>query len=85
VVLEQDLVKKSKTFQKQRFNRTYSQDILDAHLFEEISQVRILTEEWIKDYNQERPHEGLGGMTPEGYEQAYLVPDLILLKEENVV
>lgn len=69
----------------ERFNRTYRQDILDAHLFEEISQVRILTEEWIKDYNQERPHEGLGGMTPDAYEQENSVRDLIPLEEENVV
>ncbi len=64
----------------ERFNRTYRQDILDAHLFEEISQVRILTEEWIKDYNQERPHEGLGGMTPNAFEKEYFVPDLIQLE-----
>lgn len=69
----------------ERFNRTYRQDILDAHLFEEISQVRILTEKWIKDYNQERPHEGLGGMTPDAYEQENSARDLIPLEEENVV
>lgn len=69
----------------ERFNRTYRQDILDAHLFEEISQVRILTEEWIKDYNQQRPHEGLGGMTPDAYEQENSARDLIPLEEENVV
>jgi putative transposase len=69
----------------ERFNRTYRQDILDSHLFEEISQVRILTEEWIKDYNQQRPHEGLGGMTPDAYEQENSARDLIPLEEENVV
>jgi putative transposase len=69
----------------ERFNRTYRQDVLDAHLFEEISQVRILTEEWIKDYNQERPHEALGGMTPNAYEQENEIPDLIPLKEDIVV
>jgi hypothetical protein len=31
----------------ERFNRTYRQDILDAYIFEGLSQVRILTEEWI--------------------------------------
>jgi putative transposase len=69
----------------ERFNRTYRQDILDAHLFEEISQVRILTEEWIKDYNQDRPHEGLGGKTPNAYEQENTIPDSIPLEEENVI
>ncbi len=55
----------------ERFNRTYRQDILDAHIFEDISQVRILTEEWIRDYNKERPHEALGGITPKRYEREF--------------
>lgn len=48
----------------ERFNRTFRQDILNAHLFEDISQVRILAEEWVKDYNNYRPHEALGGIPP---------------------
>jgi putative transposase len=48
----------------ERFNRTFRQDVLDAYIFEDLSQVRILTEEWIDDYNHTRPHESLGGMTP---------------------
>lgn len=48
----------------ERFNRTFRQDILNAHIFEDISQVRILAEEWVKDYNGHRPHEDLGGITP---------------------
>lgn len=48
----------------ERFNRTFRQDILDAYLFEDLMQVRILAEEWIKDYNLARPHESLGGKTP---------------------
>jgi putative transposase len=48
----------------ERFNRTYRQDILDAYIFEDLSQVRVLTEEWIDEYNHSRPHESLGGMTP---------------------
>ncbi len=48
----------------ERFNRTFRQNILNAHIFEDISQVRILAEEWVKDYNGHRPHEALGGITP---------------------
>ena len=61
-------IQPSKTMQNEfieRFNRTYRRDILDTHLFEVISQVRILTEEWIKDYNQERSHEGPRSITPD--------------------
>ena len=48
----------------ERFNRTFRQDVLDSYIFENISQVRILAEEWKDEYNQTRPHEALGGMTP---------------------
>lgn len=51
----------------ERFNRTYRQDILDAYIFEDLSQVRILTEEWINEYNHSRPHESLGGLAPVQY------------------
>jgi putative transposase len=55
----------------ERFNRTFRQDVLDAHLFEDISQVRILSEEWMKDYNASRPHEALGGKTPLQMEEEF--------------
>lgn len=51
----------------ERFNRTYRQDILDAHLFYEINQVNELSEEWLDDYNNYRPHESLGGVPPKKY------------------
>ena len=48
----------------ERFNRTFRQDVLDAYLFEGLNQVRILSEEWMDDYNCSRPHEALGGLSP---------------------
>ena len=47
----------------ERFNRTYRQDVLDAYLFEDIEQARLLSEEWMRDYNYDRPHESLEGKT----------------------
>ena len=54
----------------ERFNRTYRQDVLDANLFEDIMQVRVLTEEWMDDYNNQRPHESLGGKPPSKFKAA---------------
>jgi putative transposase len=33
----------------ERFNRYYREDVLDAHIFETITQVRAITEEWMED------------------------------------
>ena len=33
------------------FNRTYRHEVLNAHIFESLEQVREITEEWIQSYN----------------------------------
>jgi putative transposase len=42
---------------------------LDAYLFEDIDQVQVLADEWMEDYNYNRPHEALGGITPDLYKR----------------
>lgn len=54
----------------ERFNRTFRENILDAYLFEDIMQVQILAEEWMQDYNYNRPHESLEGKAPMEYRDA---------------
>jgi len=51
----------------ERFNRSFRESILDAYLFKNITQVQILAEGWIADYNSKRPHEALGVKTPLEY------------------
>lgn len=51
----------------ERFNRTYREDILDANLFNNINQAQLITDEWIEDYNNIRPHEALDYQTPKQY------------------
>lgn len=48
----------------ERFNRTYCTEVLDAYLFKSIEQVQHITEEWLLDYNERRPHDALGGLPP---------------------
>jgi len=51
----------------ERFNRTYREDILDANLFRTLDNVRDLTQTWMEEYNNERPHEALNYQTPSEY------------------
>ena len=48
----------------ERFNRSYREAVLDMFVFQTLNEVREQTEKWLKEYNEERPHESLGHMTP---------------------
>jgi putative transposase len=54
----------------ERLNRTYREDILDAYLFNNLIQVRALSDEWAKDYNEFHPHKSLNRLSPIGYRHA---------------
>ncbi len=47
-----------------RFNRTYRSEVLDAHPFDNLDQVRQLTAEWLRTDDEERPHDTRGSETP---------------------
>lgn len=51
----------------ERFNRTYREEVLDMFLFKNINEVQSITDRWRKEYNNERPHEALGHLTPQAF------------------
>ena len=53
----------------ERFNRTYRDEVLSAYLFEDLDQVREITQGWIVRYNEKRPHDSLGGLPPAVFRQ----------------
>ncbi len=48
----------------ERFNRSFRDELLDAHLFTSLEQVREMSWVWMISYNEERPHESLGNIPP---------------------
>ena len=48
----------------ERFNRSYREEVLSAYVFESLEQVRLLTDDWLRTYNEERPHDSLGRVPP---------------------
>jgi putative transposase len=55
----------------ERFNRTFREDVLDAYLFDDLEEVRNITERWLEDYNTIRPHEALQGLPPRLFAQLH--------------
>ena len=48
----------------ERFNRTYRDELLDMYLFATLDDVREATRWWMREYNEERPHDALNDRTP---------------------
>jgi putative transposase len=51
----------------ERKNGSLRRELLNAYLFNSLSEVRWLSEEWRIDYNAERPHKSLEYLSPLGY------------------
>ena len=51
----------------ERFNRSFRTEVLSYYVFDTFSQVREMVDQWIIQYNEQRPHEALNNLTPMEY------------------
>lgn len=55
----------------ERFNGSYRREVLNAYEFTNLKEVKQITEEWIQEYNDQRPHASLSYLSPNHYLQKY--------------
>jgi len=49
------------------FNGRFRDECLNEHWFTSVAHARAVIETWRREYNEERPKKGLGGLTPAAY------------------
>ena len=59
--------------------------MFDAYLFENIDEVREASQGGVDDYNNTRPHESLGGLSPRMYRENNNKAIGLRLKHENIL
>ncbi len=60
----------------ERFNKSFRVEVLDANLFNSISEVQAAADDWLIDYNKYRPHESLGDVPPAAFLPRVFNPDV---------
>jgi transposase InsO family protein len=51
----------------ERFNGTMRDEVLNGEEFNSLLEARVVIEAWVDEYNTQRPHRGLGMMTPAAF------------------
>jgi transposase InsO family protein len=49
------------------FNGRFRDECLNEHWFTSLAHAQVVIETWRREYNEERPKKGLGGLTPSAY------------------
>ncbi len=55
----------------ERFNGTMRDELLRGEEFNNLLEARVVIQGWVAQYNQERPHRGLGMLTPLAFANAW--------------
>jgi putative transposase len=68
--IESALIEPGKPWQNgtcESFNGKFRDECLSVEWFRSREEARVLIEQWRRHYNEDRPHQGLGNMTPGEY------------------
>ena len=57
----------------ERFNKQLRNGVLDCYVFQTLGDVRTITNKQVNDYNYERPHDSLDGLSPRMYKKQKLL------------
>ena len=57
---------------RESFHSRFRDEFLSMTVFSSLKEAKVLIESWRKEYNTERPHQSLGYLTPEEYQQEWL-------------
>lgn len=60
----------------ERFNKSFREEVLNANLFNTMSEAQEAAEVWLTDYNEYRPHESLGDMPPAMFKPRGFQPEI---------
>jgi transposase InsO family protein len=54
----------------ERFNGTMRDEVLNGESFHSVLEARVVIADWLVEYNELRPHRGLGMQTPKAFSEA---------------
>ena len=60
----------------ERFNKSFREEVLNANLFNTMSEAQEAAEVWLTDYNEYRPHESLGDIPPAMFKPRAFQPEI---------
>jgi len=65
------------------FNGRFRDECLNEHWFTSLPHAKVVIESWRREYNEERPKKGLGGLTPSAYAEQLALKTVTLPQDSK--
>lgn len=65
------------------FNGRFRDECLNEHWFTSLPNAHVVIEAWRREYNEERPKKGLGGLTPSAYTEQLTSKTVTLIQDSK--